>query len=109
MSCLLSFQFFKKKIFLTVLGLCCCPGFSLLVASGGYSLVAVCGPLTAVAASVAKHRLQGTWAQLLWLLGSRAQPQWLWHTGLAAPRHAGSSRTRDQTGVSCTGRQILHH
>ena len=29
--------------------------------------------------------------------------------GLVAPRHAGSSRTRDQTHVSCTGRQVLNH
>ena len=26
----------------------------------------------------------GLWAQLLWFPGSRAQAQWLWHTGLVA-------------------------
>ena len=49
-----------------------------------------------------------TWAQQLWLPGSRAQAQQLWCTGLAAPRHVGSSWIRDQTGVSCIGRQILY-
>ena len=29
--------------------------------------------------------------------------------GLAAPRHVGSSHTRDWTGVPCIGRQILNH
>ena len=53
----------KDKTFLAVLGLCCCPGFSLLVASGGHSPVAVCGPLLAVVSSVAEHRLQDTPAQ----------------------------------------------
>ena len=33
----------------------------------------------------------------------------VWHTGLVAPRHVGSSRIRDWTCVSYTGRQILHH
>ena len=35
--------------FLAVLGLHCCVGFSLVVVSGGYSLVAVVGLLIAVA------------------------------------------------------------
>ena len=33
----------------------------------------------------------------------------LWCTGLAAPRHVGSSWTRVQTCVPCIGRQILNH
>ena len=37
----------------------------------------------------------GTWAQLWQFLG------------LVAPQHMGSSRTRDRTGVSCIGRQVL--
>ena len=49
------------------------------------------------------------WAQQLWLMGSRAQAQQLWPTGLAAPRHVGSSQTRAQTCVSCAGRWILNH
>ena len=38
-----------------------------------------------------------------------AQAQQLWLTGLVAPRHVGSSRTRARTRVPCTGRQILNH
>ena len=72
--------------------------------------------LIALTSCVAEHRLQGTGfsscslqAQQLWLLGSRAQAQQLWHTGLVAPRHVGSSQTRDLTCLSCIGRQILYH
>ena len=39
-----------------------------------------------------------SWAmcvQYLWLPGSRAQAQWLWHTGLVAPWPVGSSWTGD--------------
>ena len=49
----------------------------------------------------------GTWAQYLWLPGSRAQVQMLWHTGIAALQRMGSSWIRHQTCISCTGRQIL--
>ena len=38
-----------------------------------------------------------------------AQAQWLWLTGLVAPRHVGSSQTRDRTRVPCIGRQTLNH
>ena len=34
--------------------------------------------------------------------------QSLWRMGLVAPRHVGSSRTRDRTHVPCNGRQILN-
>ena len=44
-------------LFLSVLGLCCCMGFSLVAASGGYSLVAVLGLLIAGASPVADHGL----------------------------------------------------
>ena len=33
----------------------------------------------------------------------------MWLTGLVAPRHVGSSRTRDRTRVPCIGRRILNH
>ena len=47
----------------------------------------------------------GTGAQWLWLLGSRTQAQQMWHKGLIASRHAGSSQIRDQTYVpSLAGR-----
>ena len=51
----------------------------------------------------------GTWAQQLWLAGSRVQAQQLWCTGLVVWRHVGSSRTRARTRVPCIGRQILNH
>ena len=69
-------------------GLSCCRAQALGVRA---SVVAACG------------------LQQLWLVGSRAQAQQLWRTGLVAPRHVGSSRTRDRTRVSCIGRQILNH
>ena len=33
----------------------------------------------------------------------------MWLTGLAAPRHVGSSQTRARTRVPCIGRQTLNH
>ena len=51
----------------------------------------------------------GTWAQQLWLVGSRAQAQQLWRTGLVAPQHVGSSWARARTRVPCIGRWILNH
>ena len=44
-------------LFLAVLGLRCCGGFSLVAASASYSLVAVCRLLIVVASLVAEHRL----------------------------------------------------
>ena len=44
-------------LFLAVLGLLCCTGFSLVVVRGGDSLVAVCGFLIVVASLVVEHRL----------------------------------------------------
>ena len=35
--------------------------------------------------------------------------EWLWRTGLVAPWHVGSSRTRARTRVPCIGRWILNH
>ena len=51
--------FFKACIylFLAVLGLHCCAGFSLVAASGSCSLVAVGRHLIVVASLVAEHRL----------------------------------------------------
>ena len=48
---------FLYHLFLAVLGLHCCMGFSLVAASSSYSLVAVHGLLIAVASLVVKHRL----------------------------------------------------
>ena len=62
-------------------------------------------------------RVLGAWASVvvacglrqLWLVGSRAQTQQLWCTGLVAPWHVGFSRTRARTCVPCIGRWILNH
>ena len=44
-------------LFLALMGLCCCVGFSLVVANGGYSVVAMGELLIWVASLVAEHRL----------------------------------------------------
>ena len=51
-------------LFLAVLGLHCCMGFSLVVKSRGYSLVVVHGLLIVRASLVAEHGLQGAWASV---------------------------------------------
>ena len=95
-------------LFLAVLGLCRCAGFSLVAASGGYSPVAVRGLLTVLAFLVVKHRLYSTGASIAVAPRPRAQAQSLC-MGLVTLWHVGSSQTRDQTRVSCTGRWILDH
>ena len=42
-------------------------------------------------------------------MGSRAQAQQLWLTGLVALRHVGSSWTGARTRVACIDRRILNH
>ena len=69
-------------------------GLSLVLASRGFSLVAVSGLSIAVASLVA-------WAQDT---GSS-----FWCLGLVAPQHVESSRASDQTHVPCIDRQILNH
>ena len=44
-------------VFLAVLDVCCCAGFSVVAARRGYPLVAVTGFLIAVASLVAEHSL----------------------------------------------------
>ena len=60
-------QFLKKFIDLlrTVLTLLCCVGFSLVPASGGYSLVAVLRLLIEVASLVGEQGLQDEWASVV--------------------------------------------
>ena len=89
---------------------------SLVVASGGYSSLQCLGfslrwllLLWSMGSRCAGFSSCGTWAQQLWLMGSRAQAQWLKHTGLGAPRHVGSSQTRARTRVPCISRRILNH
>ena len=58
--------------------------------------------------------LRGTGSLLTRLLllqttGSRAHVlQQLWRKDIVAPQHGGSSRTKDRTGVPCTGTQMLN-
>ena len=49
------------------------------------------------------------WLQWFWLPGSGAQVSSCGVRGLVAPKHVGSSRTWDQTRVSCIGRHVLYH
>ena len=95
---LCSFPKFSLNIFiyfiyfiLAVLGLCCC---------SGYSLVAVCRFLIAVASLVVEHGLWSVWASVVVAHGhrsfgfrnSRAQAQQLWLVGLVVLRHVRSSQ-----------------
>ena len=79
-------------------------GLSLVGASGGYSSL-WCASfslwwlllLRSMDSRCTGFSSCGTWAQELW------------HTGLVAPRHVGSSSTRARTRVPCLGRRILNH
>ena len=77
------------------MGLCCCTWA--FFSCDGWELLSSCG---------AQASRFGGFS----CCGARAQGsglQWLWQRGLVAPWHVGSSWTRDQTCVSCIGRQIL--
>ena len=86
----LAFFQFYLFVYLVVLGLHCWVGFSLVVVSGGYSLVSV-------TSLVADHGLCMHGLQQLWC------------TGLVVSQHVGSSRIRDRNRVSFIGRWILYH
>ena len=60
-------------LFMAVLGLCCCVGFSLVAASGVYSVAVF--ELLVVMASLLEYRVYSVWTQKLRLRGSRAQAQ----------------------------------
>ena len=94
---------------------CSLPGslvHGILALRGGYSLALVCGLLIVEASLVAERRLQGSQASVVaacgvGICGSWALEHRLHSCGaqaLVAPRHVGSSRTRDQTYVPCIGR-----
>ena len=113
------FFFFFNLFYLFIFG---CVGSSLLRAGflqlqrAGATLccsvwVSHCGgfSLRSMGSRCAGFSSCGTRVQLLWRAGSRVQAQQLWRTGLVAPQHVGSSRTRDRTHVPCIGRQILNH
>ena len=95
--------------FFFALGLRCCAWAFSSCGERGLLFVAVHRLLIGVASLVAEHRLQAPGLQQLWHMGSRVQDQQLWRTGLVAPQHVGSSRTRAQTRVPCIGRQIPNH
>ena len=113
-----SLKFIFKKLFILAvlgLGLCCCIGFSLVMASGGYYPVVVRGLLIAVASLLwsmgSRYRgfsSCGTWAQKLQFLGSRADST-VRLMRLATLWRVGSSQTTDPTCVSCIGKWILYH
>ena len=84
--------------------------FSLVAASGVYSLAGVHWLLIAVASLDAEHGLWGSWVSVV------AAPGLLAHRlsncgarDLVAPQHVGSSRIRDRTCVSCIDMRILYH
>ena len=91
-------------------------GLSLVAVSRGYSSLWCAGfslRWLLLLQSTGSRRMGfsscSTWAQQLWLTGSRVQAQQLWRTGLVALQHVGSSQTRAQTHVPCIGRRILNH
>ena len=71
-------------------------GLSPVAASGGHSSSRCAG-------------LSPSRPLLLWSTGSRRAGSVVVRTGLVAPRHVGSSRTRAWTRVPCVGRQTLNH
>ena len=81
----------KKLIIISMLA----SAFLLVSASRGNSSLLCAGFV--VASLVAEPKLQDTWAR-----------EWQC-TGLVAPPHVVSPRTRDQTDVPCITRQILNH
>ena len=84
-------------LFLAMLGLPCCSGFSLVAEDRGYSLVLL-------------GRLLIVWLLLSWSTGFRApRLQSSWLRGLVAVWRVGSSLIRDGTCVPCMGMQILYH
>ena len=93
---------------MAVLGLLRCMGFSVEAASGDCSLVAVCGLLIAAASSSQASLVV---ARVLSSSGSRALEHSLssWRVDLVAPWPVRSSQIRDQSPVSCIGKQILIH
>ena len=58
------FKILFPYLFLAVLDLRCCAGFSFIVSSRGYSLVMVHGLLIAVASLVVNHGLKSLWASV---------------------------------------------
>ena len=74
-------------MFLAVLGLCCCVGFSL--SCGKHGLCSSCSerPLIAVAALVAEHRLYACGLHQLRHMGSIVAVPQVWSTGSIVAAH----------------------
>ena len=98
-------------LFLAVLGLRFCARALSSCGKRGPLFIAVHGPLTIAASPVGStgSRRAGSRRAGSRRAGSAAVAQQPWLTGLATPRHVGSSRTRARTRVPCIGRQIPNH
>ena len=88
---------------MSLLGLCCCmQAFS---SCREWGLLSGCG---VQASHCNGFSCWGAWAPGHEGFSCRStQAEQLWHTGLVAPWHLESSWARDQTCISCIGRQIL--
>ena len=78
-----------------------CPGASLLAAFSCCRQQGGCSSLQCTSLS--------QWLVLLQSMSSRGLAQGLWPMDFVAPRHVGSSRTRDQIPAPCVCRQIVNH
>ena len=85
-------------VVVVVLGLhCCMPGFSSCGEAGQLS-------------SCSAWAFALWWLLFFWSTSSTDNGlQYSWFMGLVAPWHVESSQTRDQTHVSCIGKQIPNH
>ena len=86
-----------------MLDLCCCTGFFLVAESRCYSVIAVCGLLVVVASLVTEHRLWGALDSVVVAPELQSRDSIVGCMGLAAPKHVGSSPTRDGTCISFHG------
>ena len=101
-------------LFLAVLGPRCFEGFSLVLASGGYSS---CGEQASRCSDFFGFRAPAPGCVGLASCGSvelqrsfgRARAQQSWRTGVVALQQVGSSWITDRTCGSCIGRQTPHH
>ena len=82
---ILFFKFWLRWVFVAERGL------SLVAVSGGYSSLRCAGFSSQWLLLLWSTGSRVCRLQQLWLTGSRVQARQLWHTGLVAPRHSGSS------------------
>ena len=103
-------------LFLAELGLRCCSRAFLQLRQTNYSSLWCKGfslrwllLLQSMRSTCTGFSSCGSWAQQLWLKGSRAQAQQLWRMGLVVPQHVGSSQIGDRTHVPCIGKWVINH